>query len=379
MDVAVIIDLAIGDEPPTSVVAFYQREVRSGGRLNLENLLIYARDAWDSGNPPRVRIRVMDVTAEKNQEARRGLATVERVGNVLSSAAGNPVAGSFAELAINTARIIVDNQQNRPIVDFTVQFTPAFSSKVQDINSGPALPPANSAWLTPLIENRMVVIGANQDFWDKQSPGKPLLIRSDNLQIGSMKNRKIFENTTKDIASQAELKTLLDAPMEHPGNSSNESSIVAEPDLPVVMLKVVAQQMVVGKSVKDAQRAMLDRINTAAAEGASSVEQAIQQLTNGGPLLARVEAFNKSRDRQTLQAVLKQMSTLDDAQQKSAGQAWGAAAAAVLNATGCNISSKASAAELASKVSQLPNTIKVDDKTRSLSSLPENFCPKATN
>lgn len=387
LDVAIIIDLAIGDEPPTSVVAFYQREVRSGGRLNLENLLIYAKDAWDSGKPPRLRVRVMDVSAEKNQEARRGLATVERVGNVLAGAIGNPIAGSFAELALNTARIIVDNQQNRPIIDFTVQFTPAFSastsaiapSNPQTSQSTTVSSQANSPWLTPLIENRMVVLGANKDFWDRQAPNKPLLIRSDDLHIGSMKSRKIFEEISKDQENQIKLKNLLDGPMQPAGATADENSIVAEPDIPVVMLKIVAQQLVVGKSVKDAQRAMLDRINAAASEGAGSVEQAIQQLTTGGPLLARIEAFNKSRDRQTLQAILEQMNKMDDAQQKSAGQAWGAAAATILNATGCNINGKKSASDLLGTVKNLSTEVKVDNRTRSLSPIQPNLCPKATD
>lgn len=124
VDVAVVLDILTGasaEEQKTSLVVFYQRDVRGGMTLNFNNLLVYSTEKWDAAYPPYFRLRVLDVKTERNT------ATGVLLDNAsdLAQSLGEIIPSSYIpgiNLAIKTAKLILSNQQNQVIIDFAVQF-----------------------------------------------------------------------------------------------------------------------------------------------------------------------------------------------------------------------------------------------------------------
>lgn len=122
MDVVVLLDVQTSADPGLqSYALWYERGVHPGQRLNFSGALVYAERSWNSRNQPYFKLRVMNVTKEKNAETRAAL-------DGLSSAVGS-MAAFFphpaipgAAAAIHAAGLIASNQANYPIVDYTPQF-----------------------------------------------------------------------------------------------------------------------------------------------------------------------------------------------------------------------------------------------------------------
>ena len=68
-DYAVILDIAAKEDGSNqSIVVWYQRGVQPDQSLNFSNLLVYYVQRWDERVAPSFRLRVMDVTTERNAE-----------------------------------------------------------------------------------------------------------------------------------------------------------------------------------------------------------------------------------------------------------------------------------------------------------------------
>jgi hypothetical protein len=121
-DLAVVLDIVTeSEEPLRSLVVFYQRDVPPGQLLNFNNLLVHSTPQWDASTPPYFRLRVIDVRAERNQRTQAVLERVSNLGASLSGLAPHPVI-PIVTTAIEAARLILGNQQNRVLVDYQVQF-----------------------------------------------------------------------------------------------------------------------------------------------------------------------------------------------------------------------------------------------------------------
>ena len=147
-DIAVVLEIGTassGESAP--VVAWYQRGVRADQPLNFANLLIHFEPRWDARVAPFVRIRVVDVSSEKNEEARDALAQVGALAQGVS--AFIPGANQAAvSLGVKAASLVISNRTNVQLLDYTVQFY-----------SDEAIAAANGSGLTPLRRGRILLVG----------------------------------------------------------------------------------------------------------------------------------------------------------------------------------------------------------------------------
>ncbi len=121
-DVAVLLDIETsGERKLESYAVWYERGVHPGQRLGFTSLLAYSDRAWNSRHQPYFRIRVIDVSQERNEETRAALSGLsEAVGSLASFIPHPAIPGAAA--AIRTAGLVFSNRQNVSILDFTPQF-----------------------------------------------------------------------------------------------------------------------------------------------------------------------------------------------------------------------------------------------------------------
>lgn len=121
-DYAVILDIAAKDDGSNqSIVVWYQRGVQPDQSLNFSNLLVYYVQRWDERVAPSFRLRVMDVTTERNAETLRALQRAQGVANGAASLANNPLVSPLVGVAFTAAELVLANQRNRMVLDYSVQ------------------------------------------------------------------------------------------------------------------------------------------------------------------------------------------------------------------------------------------------------------------
>lgn len=160
-DIAVLLEIKTDTQKDTEpIVVWYQRGVLPGQTLNFANLLLYSQDSYDGRVAPFFRIRVVDVATERNLETRETLSQVSRYGGSVAAASGNPLLGPILSVASKAASLVLANQQNKMLLDYTVQFYP------KDI-----IYSSNNPNLTPFLKGRFVLVGRskdelkNKDYW----------------------------------------------------------------------------------------------------------------------------------------------------------------------------------------------------------------------
>lgn len=162
-DIAVILDISANNQGPSqSIVVWYQRGVFPGQSLNFANLLVFHQDVWDDQVPPLIRIRVMDVATERNLDTRDALSDVSKYGGTVALALQNPVLSQVVPIATRAASLILANNSNKMLIDYSVQFYKSSTER----NVG-------TPYLTPLKTGRFVLIGreknelSNLDYWKR--------------------------------------------------------------------------------------------------------------------------------------------------------------------------------------------------------------------
>lgn len=158
-DIALIIDVASGvDGKADSLVVWYQRGVPPDQPLNFANLLIYYEAFWDARVAPLFRIRLMDVATERNIETRTTLEQVGKFASVIGAGVPHPAVGPAIEIARKAASLVLGNEQNRMLLEYTVNF---FSH--EQIAAAPG------AGLTPLRRGAFILLGrppeTDRSFW----------------------------------------------------------------------------------------------------------------------------------------------------------------------------------------------------------------------
>nr|WP_288913117.1 hypothetical protein [uncultured Pseudomonas sp.] len=158
-DYAVILDVGTNDDGTTkSMVVWYQRGVQPDQSLNFSNLLVYYEPRWDERVAPSFRIRVMDVTKERNAETRRALERAHSISSSVGSVAANPLVTPLIGIAFTAAELIFSNKQNRMLLDYSVQ-----------LYSSASVAQAGSGELGMLKRGSYIVIGRSseesRDFW----------------------------------------------------------------------------------------------------------------------------------------------------------------------------------------------------------------------
>lgn len=161
-DYAVILDIGTkADGTSQSLVIWYQRGVQPDQSLNFSNLLVFYEPRWDERVAPYFRIRVMDVTTERNAETRRALERAHNLGNGLGALAANPAVAPLIGIAFTAAELVLANKQNRMVLDYSVQ-----------LYSSSAASQSGSSELGVLKRGSYIVVGrpnsAGRSFWKNQ-------------------------------------------------------------------------------------------------------------------------------------------------------------------------------------------------------------------
>ena len=163
-DIAVLLDLGLGGDGDETIAVWYQRNVPVNEELSFSNIPVFSIDARNSDLPPRFRVRLIDVTAERNARTSELLKIAANLGGSAVSLIGTPAAGLAVSLATQAAKVVLANEKNRALVDFEFYF---FSSG--------QLAQAGGAPLSLFRRGAMVVTGrpnvfagapVDESFWD---------------------------------------------------------------------------------------------------------------------------------------------------------------------------------------------------------------------
>lgn len=157
-DIAVVLDISTKTTGASeSILAWYQRGVGPDAPLNFSNLLLYFDPRWDARVAPMIRIRVVDVTSEKNTEMREALGQVKQftssLGPILPTSTQTVVS-----VAARAASLVLAGRQNQQLLDYSVQFY-----------SEEQIAESYGSDLTPLKRGRVLLIGrpkaADGEYW----------------------------------------------------------------------------------------------------------------------------------------------------------------------------------------------------------------------
>ncbi len=121
-DYAVILDVGVkADGSSSSLVVWYQRGVQPGQSLNFSNLLVYYEPRWDDRVAPFFRVRVMNVTKEKNEETRKALERAHNIAGSIGVMAKNPMVTPLIGISFTAAELVFANKENKMLLDYSVQ------------------------------------------------------------------------------------------------------------------------------------------------------------------------------------------------------------------------------------------------------------------
>ena len=137
-DIAVILDFAAtAGQREQSIVVWYQRGVPADEPLSFSELVVYSQDRWDNRVPPYFRMRLVDVSAERNARTRELLNQVGSFSGSLAQVFLQPVAGPIIEIATRAAAAVLSGRDNDMLVDFTFQlFSSAQTSQAGGVPLG---------------------------------------------------------------------------------------------------------------------------------------------------------------------------------------------------------------------------------------------------
>lgn len=160
-DIAVLVDLGFLPGKEEFIAVWYQRDVPVNEELSFSSIPVYSLDAWNSDAPPRFRVRLVDVTAERNKWTAEMLTLASQVSGSVISLIGTPAVGIGAEIALQAARLVLANQDNTNLVDYEFYF---FSER--------HLAEAGGAPISLFRKGAMMVTGRPHDkdetFWSQK-------------------------------------------------------------------------------------------------------------------------------------------------------------------------------------------------------------------
>ena len=157
-DYAVILDIGTkADGSSNSMVVWYQRGVQPDQSLNFSNLLVYYEPRWDERVAPFFRVRVMNVTEEKNAETRKALERAKNIAGPIGVMAANPIVTPLIGISFTAAELVFANKNNKMLLDYSIQLYSSYSSFESGMELG------------TLKRGSYVVVGRppseSRDFW----------------------------------------------------------------------------------------------------------------------------------------------------------------------------------------------------------------------
>ncbi|WP_156331385.1 hypothetical protein [Pseudomonas kilonensis] len=256
MDIAIVIEVGASDNgTSTPIVAWYQRGVNPDQALNFSNLLLYFEPRWDARIAPLFHIRVIDVYAEKNQEARDALAQVSQLSQSLSPIASGVNQAAFS-LGVKAAGLILSNRDNRQLLDYTVQF---YSSETINNSYG--------SDLTPLRRGRFILLS------------RPI----DKISTSSYWNAfsGTFDPASKNVISQGQ--------------------VVASP---TVTVTVSTAQTIVPVLVSSRSLYLQSLLSDSQQKNAASIESAAASVLGAAKTYSSIDRLRRLRTKRSLEQVI---------------------------------------------------------------------------
>lgn len=120
-DIAVLLDVSTSSERQDFIAVWYQRDVPPDEVLSFQDLLVYSSDAWDAKYPPYFRLRLVDVSSERNTAVGALLDQVRSSSATITSLLGVPGGAPVVGIAALAARQVLAHEKNKALVDFTFQ------------------------------------------------------------------------------------------------------------------------------------------------------------------------------------------------------------------------------------------------------------------
>jgi hypothetical protein len=120
-DIAVLLDVSTSSERQDFIAVWYQRDVPPNETLSFQDLLVYSSDAWDAKYPPFFRLRLVDVSSERNTAVGALLDQVRSSSSSITSLLGVPGGAPVVGIAALAARQVLAHEKNKALVDFTFQ------------------------------------------------------------------------------------------------------------------------------------------------------------------------------------------------------------------------------------------------------------------
>ncbi len=270
------------------IAAWYQTDTPLDDRLNFGDLLIYQQDSWDSAKPVSLRVRIIDVTAERNIRTRIALDKVREFGGNVLLAAQNPFTNAIYGTAIEAASLLLTNKNNRVLLDYTANFYSAQTAQQGGLD------------LTPLLLGRIVVVGS------KEAAGS---LRFDE-RLGSLS-----DTNSQPIRS------------------------------PVVVMSVSDSDLQLSPFTLAKSTYITNLINTATQGNATQYEQSLKTFSAATQALAASERLRRSRNVSDLPQVAASISKPEVPDDVASG-----IVRRLSHATGCRFLTKGGVQELSDKI-----------------------------
>ncbi|MDO7837099.1 hypothetical protein Q4610_18810 [Sphingobium sp. HBC34] len=225
-DIAVLLETSTANDKQESIAVWYQQGVMIDGKsaastdsagviggpqpdgtLNFQDLLVFSEDSWNSNFPPYFRMRLIDVSAERNTGVGALLDQIEGSTKAITGLIGvpdSPLIG-IAKLA---AKQILGNEENIPILDFTFQL---YGSSMLDEAGGVPL---------GVLQTGGVVVtappcGSDNSYWDEKLKFDYTLNRIEDITGEVREQPYIFATIlTSDLAVPSIVRTRSDAIMK---------------------------------------------------------------------------------------------------------------------------------------------------------------------
>lgn len=264
-DIAVVITIELVGHGKVEMVAFYQRDVPPGQMLNFNGLLVYSVPEWN-GQPPYLRVKVMDVTVERNARTGEMLGEVGGVANSFSNIVPHPIIPVVSK-AIQVAGAILGNEKNSVLLDFQLQF---FSSTDADRSGGS---------LGSLREGQWCIVGRpieeSSEFWKQEL----YIDRATNVL-----NSKIDESKMRDALVPYVSLVFLPSDLTVSTTVLNNSE---------AFIRLLASGTADSQSVYVATRNMRDSIEL------FQVERHLKQVQSFQALEQLLDALSKQQDKES--------------------------------------------------------------------------------
>lgn len=264
-DLAVIVSVwTASNRDAEPKMVWFQRNTTPGTPLAFADLLIFNDPIWDSEAPPRIRIRVVDITGVRNRETLSAIEKAQGFAGTLSPAIPSPIAGTAIQAAVEAAKLILASEQRQNLLDYTVQF---YSPEQRHAAPG--------SRLAPLRAGSFILVGQ-----------KPLKTEDDDLFAKDLAYN-FYRGNVSTYSEGAGNKKAYGIPMKGP----------------LIRLTVSKSAAVVSDEMERNHQTILALLREAGRDNSQAILNSLDNMRSNAISLAAVQRVKKMRDAFSLTAL----------------------------------------------------------------------------